>query len=232
METQISVNKNITDASISRLLKLKTIEFGNNFVTDASLKLLTNLTSLDLGCVMQFSDDSVQYLTKLQRLNCNYNEVVTDFAVSKLVHLETLNLANNHQVTPTAFLSLTNLQQLDMGFSRRMGDSAMLVLAKLPNFQRLNMLVNCNITAGVLAQMTNLLSLSASQYCTCVTDQSLRALSNLVALDLFAWKPDAVSQTTIDTLTRLTHLFITGADIDPAYLKAHGQLIFSQIDKD
>ena len=62
------------------------IEFYNDIITDSSVSLLTNITSLDLF----------------------YNDTITDSSLSLLTNIINLNLYCNDTITESSFSLLTN----------------------------------------------------------------------------------------------------------------------------
>ena len=85
-------------------------------ITDESINMLTNLTSLDLGYENSMvTDKSVIRLTNLISLWVYNNTVVTDASISKLTNLTSLMIGfNNYFITDASVSMLTNLTYLDI----------------------------------------------------------------------------------------------------------------------
>ena len=105
-----SYNPKITDASVGKLTSLRSLNAGGySGITDASVSKLTSLTSLNARNNPEITDASVHKLTSLRSLNANSNPKITDASVAKLTSLTSLTATNNPKITDMSISQLPNL---------------------------------------------------------------------------------------------------------------------------
>ena len=111
----INDNIYITDISISQLINLHHLDiYSCTSITDASIEILTNLQHLNIGCCNNITDKSVEKLTNLKYLNISHCKNITDASISKLTKLETLIMSdcNKHLISSDILTTLQHLSNL------------------------------------------------------------------------------------------------------------------------
>src|SRR5581483_7584221 len=88
--------------------KFANYDFCDSYITNESVKLLTNCHTLNLSGCYKITDESVKLLTNCHTLYlCGYNEI-TDKSVKLLTNCHTLNLFGCYKITDESVKLLTN----------------------------------------------------------------------------------------------------------------------------
>ena len=105
--------QDITDKSLKYLTSLTQLD-TNEYVTDNSVILLTNLTCLNLQNCENITDKSIKELTYLKYLNIAQNGHidVTDESISRLTNLVYLNIGHNYSYDNITDKSIRKLNKL------------------------------------------------------------------------------------------------------------------------
>ena len=190
----------VTDEDVWGLTRLKTLEIGWKQLTDASVRMLTGLTSLDICDNETITGDAISSLTNLSTLLMYGNEKITDDAISQLTNLTTLSIDQTERITDYSLRCLTNLTELYIVDSSitsygietltklttlhigPYSDVDDITLASLFNLTDLNLEGNSQITDEGVRRLYNLkrLNVASSQ----ITDKGLRCLSRLRYIDI------------------------------------------------
>jgi hypothetical protein len=152
-------------------------------VTDAGLKAMTRLTSLNLICNKTITDSGLSNLSLLRTLILDAN-VISNASLVRLTGLTALTLMRCSHITMDGIRVLTNLTHLSLNEDR----------LKYPN--------DC------LKKLTKLESLSLA-YNKVISDSAFSRLNNLTHLDLR--KTEYVTDATMKHLTNLTSLIVSGS---------------------
>jgi hypothetical protein len=189
----------------------------NNLLTDKSLKMCVNLTSLDLTSNSSISDTGVRALTKLTTLNLGGGQFsymrgfdlhVSNVSLKKLRSLTSLNLSNNQRITDSALLYLPNLVELDISYSSLITNRGLCVLTHL---KTLSLRGNATVSDEGLVPLVNLTSLDLNSN-QVITDNALMKLTNLLSLVLegSVFSRPVISDYGLQRCTQLTSLVISG----------------------
>lgn len=188
-----------------RLLKLLTnltiLDISDNDkITDKSLKFLTNLRSLHASNNIKITDNSVKFLTNLTFINLGMDSKITDKSIKLLKNLTSINLEINKNITNNSLINLTNIVSLNLYGNKLITDN---LLKTLTNISYLNLEFNDKITDNSLKLLTNMtyLNLNVNKN---ITDKSLGLLKNLTFLELV--DNENISDKSVSLLTNLTFL--------------------------
>ncbi len=153
----------------------------NSYITDDSLELLTDLTSLEFEPKsINITDRSIKKLLQLRHLIIHSNYIISNNCIKLLTKLTSLSIRRNFGITNRGISMLTNLVSLDLNHGANITDSALANLTKLVN---LGLGDNYDITNKGIAHL-NLGVLSLSDRSACKL-QLLSNTSSLRSLSLF-----------------------------------------------
>lgn len=186
-----SNDKNLTKfAHITRVEKL---HIHNPIITQASLRHVTSLTSLQLSTQAHLSPETINVLTNLRVLRIR-GEINDD--ICALTKLEKLSLGSTAIVTYEGISCLTNLKSLVM-YGNGVNAHGILPLV---NLKVLRLSDNLKITDIHLSELTALTSLRLAR-CDNIVSRGLYPLTNLRVLEL-----EGNSKITNKALSFLTNL--------------------------
>lgn len=191
----ISGNAKISDAGVRNLKLLTTLSLaGGQFsymtsqhdlaVSDKAVKLLRNITSLNLSNNQNITDHAILHLPKLRELDLSYTSAITNRGLMPLTNLTKLSLRGNPPIYNEAIVPLVNLTFLDLNGNERITDKA---LFPLTNLQSLilegSLFSRPAITDYGLKTCTRLTSLILTGNKS-ITDDGVSGLRNLTSLNL------------------------------------------------
>ena len=115
---KLNFNISIADNSVKLLTNLTYLNLeGDRVITYNSLKELPNLTSLNLSGNDIIMDNDIKQLTNLTSLVLESNEIITDNGIKGLTNLTFLNLDNNGSITNDGIKGLINLTTIILYFN-------------------------------------------------------------------------------------------------------------------
>lgn len=155
----------------------------DTLITDSGLKLVTNLTALDIYCESSISDEGLQCLPYLTTLSipCGVtmgSPHISNIGLRTLTNLTHLYMSCNTFITNEALQYLPNLLALDVGGSCNITDDG---LKFVPRLEWLNASNNPKITDVGLQWVPNLKTLGAAGESS-ITDNGLQFVTKLTKL--------------------------------------------------
>ena len=150
-------------------------------ITNAGIKGLKNLLSLNLYNNNTITDEGIQNFKNLQNLCLCHNEIITDEGIKGLRNLQSLDLNSNEIITNDGIKGLRNLQSLDLGANEIITNDG---IKGLKNLLNLNLSYNENITDERIKGFKNLrnLNLRGNEI---ITDNGIKGLKNLCVLKIY-----------------------------------------------
>ncbi len=174
-----------TDNGVSRLINLKVLVAKRDQVlTGESIKLLTNLTHLDLSDTNKVMDDALKPLVNLRVLILSQKSAITGLCISCLTGLTSLDISHNQTFDYRCLYLLTNLTCLDA--SRFLNTGRFLhddVLSYLTNLKSLDISSQLGITGKSISKLTNLTVLGIADI-GLISFDTFKPLTNLCILYL------------------------------------------------
>ena len=105
-------DRTLTDDKIKLLTNLTHIDLSDNEnITDEGIKHLTNLIYLYLVCNTNITDEGIKPLINLTYLYLFWNENITDVGIKPLINLTSLRLEMNEKITYEGIKHLTKLKK-------------------------------------------------------------------------------------------------------------------------
>ena len=106
----------ITNHKLKILINLTSLNLGSkdNIITNEGIKELTNIKFLNLFDNNKITDDGIKGLINLSSLNLLLSNKITDDGVRGLTNLTYLYLYDNNIITNQGIKVLTNLKKLNM----------------------------------------------------------------------------------------------------------------------
>jgi Leucine-rich repeat (LRR) protein len=143
--------------------RVKSMNYSK-ILTDRGIPYVTNLTSLDLGCLNLITDMGIAQLKNLKYLDLTDNKIITDLGLQHLTSLTNLYLNGNTNISDISIKKLINLSTLS--YCRRFHFSS------------------SRISDEGIGHLTNLTYLDISGRNELITDDGLRNLTNITSLNL------------------------------------------------
>lgn len=178
IETDMYYNIDLIDETLPHLTKLVSLQLGkagcyqadrldnryyrweaSTAISDESLGLLTNLTSLTLTCPGKITGKSLMKLAQLTQLSCCRNTRFKDEELAVLTRLRTLHLSGCTGIEGHGLGTLTNLTFLDISQIPLLTDDC---LQNLYRLETLEILGNPKITSAGLAYLPSLKKVAVS----------------------------------------------------------------------
>lgn len=214
---------NITDEGISMLTNLTDLDICcKDKITDTSLCCFSELRSLTLRDNKYVTNKSIQILTNLTSLTLSHissDQKISPEVIRELPYLQKLSLDSCYNDADMIKMNLTALRHLRLTASNNSGAC----FADLPNLTSLNLWMCRRINDDSIRNLISLTDLIIDSP-TEVTDEGIQHLTNLTALALryqfdcnfLTHKPKALFKITGSGLRELTNLItldITGNEI-------------------
>lgn len=195
----------ITDKGLKLLTNITNLNLYNNMITNESLNCLHLLTSmvikLDSNNTISLNTTLIE-LSEL-RLKCLILEGDRSIIDDQIKHLTTLSLLNltfNKLITNNGISNLTSLTTLSLSCNKMITDDS---LQLLTNLNALALICNYKITNNSLRLLTNLMYLDLSYNYT-IDDNGISMLTNLRQIDITSC--NRITNNGISMLTNLKNL--------------------------
>lgn len=155
----LDVDSTLKDPDLKKFTLLKTLSLVDcDKITSDSLRMLTNLTDLDLHGNSSITDDGLIPLSSsLLFLSLSWTKSVTNKSLSLLTRLCSLDLSGNARITGASISLLTGLTELILLQNKVVSD---LAIEGLTNLVSLNLMRNCAITGKSMSALTKLRELN------------------------------------------------------------------------
>jgi Leucine-rich repeat (LRR) protein len=132
----------ITDAGLRLLTNIKYLDISGcnqRSISDTIFVLMPKLNELRIGCCDQFTDAAFQHLSGLKLLDmglCDQPEI-TGSGFKYLTNLQSLNMAHCDQITGYNLLYLTKLKELDISHCSQLEYNSLKHLFSVGNIKKL-----------------------------------------------------------------------------------------------